>query len=333
MNIDENPPTPQAEEFSSLLKHKPSDELNIVKLIESIMSIPRYSLAINQWLSQLDDFSKPDTVLLFDGLDTGFGSNDKDRKRRNVALEGLFTFMTDTGGRLKFFRLKVLLREDIWRSLKFENKSHFFGRSLTLKWEDQVSFLKVAIKQALRNPLFKKLLQKTNSLEIEQWGESEVISAWNLLVGERMKGGKTAFTRNWVWKRLSDGNNDHSPRYLLQLISESVKWEKMEHIRSSYERSVIRPRGLTNVLPRVSEQALSALRNEEFPELEKLMEKLTSIGRTPINASDIQFLEYIALASEVGLLGIYEESGEKVERYFVPELFRHALKMTRKGQM
>jgi MinD-like ATPase involved in chromosome partitioning or flagellar assembly len=329
-------PTPMANGTNDLLKSKPDNDLKIIQLIEKFMGIPRCGLLANDWLFQLDEFIDTTPIMLFDGLDTGFGNTDKDRKRRNTALEGLFTFMIDTGNRLNQFKFKILLREDIWKSLKFENKSHFFGRSLSLKWDDQVSFFKVIIKQAIRNRLYKELLKNYNlpyKQPVEYWGEQQVISAWNLLVGERMKGGKTAFTKNWVWKRLADGNDDHSPRYLLQLLHQAVRWEKEEHKRNPYERSVIRPRALEKVLPEVSEQALEALRDEEFPELIPLTNILTQIGRTPIYASELEASpDLINLAMDVGLLGIYEGSEEKVERYKVPEIYRYALKMGRKGQ-
>jgi MinD-like ATPase involved in chromosome partitioning or flagellar assembly len=311
-------------------------ELEMTDFIEKFMGIPKYGLVANDWLFKLDGCTGMDALLLFDGLDTGFGNTDKDRKRRNTALEGLFTFMIDTGNRLSQFKFKILLREDIWKSLKFENKSHFFGRSLSLKWDDQVSFFKVIIKQAIRNRLYKELLKNYNLPDkqtIEYWGDQQVISAWNLLVGKRMKGGKTAFTKNWVWKRLADGNDDHSPRYLLQLLHQAVRWEENEHKQNPYERSVIRPRALEKVLPEVSDQALGALRDEEFRELIPLTNILTKIGRTPIDAPELnEPQDLIKLAMDVGLLGIYEGSEEKVERYKVPEIYRYALNMGRKGQ-
>lgn len=330
------PPKPRENTISSLLVEIPSTPFEIIDLIEKFIKVPRASLIAGDWLLQLDSSTALNTMLLFDGLDTGFGSSDKERARRNMALEGLFDFLTGSGNRVKNFKFKIMLREDIWRSLKFENKSHTYGRSIQLRWADQISFFKVIIKQAIRNERFQKTLEKTNtSFKVDNWSEEEVISAWNILVGERMRGGKTAFTRNWVWNRLADGNGDQSPRYLLQLLHEAVNWEKKEHERNPYDRSIIRPRSLIEVLPRVSEQALGALRNEEFPELVPLMNTLTQIGQVHVESSALALepvKDIINLAMEVGLLGVYEGSEGKVERYKVPEIYRYALKTTRKGQ-
>lgn len=332
-------PKPSSPIPSQWLTSVPKSKLMIIEKIETFMNIPRFRLIAGEWLSLLDQKLPEDTFLLFDGLDTGFGSTDVERKRRNQALQGLLSLLNDTNGGLSHLKFKILLREDIWKTLKFENKSHFFGRMISLRWNDQESFFKVAIKQAIQNHDFKALLKSDyDSLKIESWGENQVKTAWNLLVGERMKGGKTAFTRNWTWKRLADGNDDHSPRYLLQLLHQAVEWEKMENGRNPYDRSIIRPRALEKVLHEVSERALSALRDEEFPELEPLMKILQDIGKTPLAARELNLetihqAELIELAMEVGLLGIYEGDKDNIEKYKVPEIFRHALKMTRKGQM
>lgn len=142
------------------------------------------------------------------------------------------------------------------------------------------------------------------------------------------------FTRNRVRNRLADANEDHSPRYLLQLFQEGLKREREEHRRSPYDRSVLRPRVLTESLPEVSQQALAAF-NEEFPELTALLDRLQSIGRTPVVSEQItgdEMQEHLALAREVGLMAPYEVADEAVLRYKVPELYRWALKMSRMGQ-
>ncbi|MFO1429971.1 MAG: AAA family ATPase [Candidatus Competibacteraceae bacterium] len=336
-------------------------ESAVVDAFEETLQIPRFGLKLNDDLSKLNN-SLLDGLhyLLFDGLDTGFGNNEEDRQRRGEAIAGLFEFWMDREATLNCLNFKILLREDIWRKLRFENKSHLFGRSVPLTWKEQSSFFKVVLKQAVRAEKFRELLVEKfreprhatlsgslrdrptsiirlmltlgEDIPMEDWGQDEVFAAWNLLVGERMKGGKTAFTRNWVWNRLADGNEDHSPRYLLQLFHTVTNWEKKEHTRSSYEKSIIRPRALMECLPTVSRQALDALK-EEFVELEPLLDRLRELGRTPISAGDLsEFDKPVQLAREVGLLAIYEGTEDSVERYKVPEIYRHALGMTRKGQ-
>jgi hypothetical protein len=309
-------------------------EQAVVNAIGGLVSQADAGLSIDAWLSSLDHASKAETRLLFDGLDTGFGNSRDERGRRQRALEGLFSFLLDRSPHLDSLRFKVLLREDIWRNLNFENKSHLFGRSIRLEWTEQAEYLKTVLKQALLSHRFKALAQSAGlaSPDVSDWTEEEVFRGWNLLVGERMKGGKTAFTRNWVWNRLTDGKGDRSPRSLLQLFRKARDWEMQEAARSPYDRSLIRPRALTESLPEVSAEALGALR-EEFIELNSLVSKLREIGRSPLNADELsEFKEIEPFALEVGLLEVYEGTESEALRFRVPDIYRLALGMTRKGQ-
>jgi cellulose biosynthesis protein BcsQ len=323
------------ESWKSLQAKVPITELQVVQALSKTFEIPDAALLAWDWLQKYDARIEKDSILLFDGLDTGFGNKERERRRRGTAIEGLFAFLMDRASALGKLHFKVLLREDIWRTLRFENKSHLFGRSVRLEWQNQSDYFKTVLKQAFRCDQFKRLLapgSNDRALNIDVWNTGEVLSAWNLLVGERMKGGKTTFTRNWVWNRLADGNGDHGPRSLFQLFHQALEWEKVEHDKNTYDRSVIRPRALIASLDRVSDESLEALK-EEFAELDELLEKLREIGRTPVDADGLEGLdEQLQLAREVGLLEVYEGTEEEVRRYKVPDMYRLALKMTRMGQ-
>ncbi len=250
-------------------------------------------------------------------------------------MAGLFTFLTEAETRLENLSFKVLLRLDIWQQLQFENKSHLFGRYVQLLWRDQADYFKTVLKQAVRSGAFQAILADIGiGSDVDAWRTDQVFQAWNVLIGERMKGAKTTFTRNWVWNRLADGQGDHSPRTLSQLFATAVEWETGE--RGSYDQSVIRPRALVPSLERVSAEAVGAL-HEEFPELKEMVDALEAVGRTPLVPSDIQAvnpkaLEQLELALEVGLIAVHEGTQEEVRRFRVPDLYRHALGMSRRGQ-
>ncbi|PPT05712.1 hypothetical protein CKA32_002798 [Geitlerinema sp. FC II] len=327
-------------------------ELDFIQYVSELLSLDRLGLLAQDWLQKLDCQLSNNTLLLFDGLDTSFGNGDAARKRRTQAIEALLSLVIEFGDSLQNLRFKILLREDIWRQLKFGNKSHFYGRSIVLTWSNRTDFFKIAIKQAVRSNTFKNLVRSTleytsiftnTSLEnIDYWSEEQVKQVWNLLVGERMRGGKSAFTQNWVWNRLTDANEERSPRFLLRLFQEAKEWETREYTQESQNQSkepnhktLIRPRALSESLPKVSEAALSALIQEEFTELEPLTDRLKSIGRSPVEAGELKdkdLEEQVNLAREVGLLSVYEEIDGRVQRYKVPDLYRLGLRMTRSGQ-
>ncbi len=96
---------------------------------------------------------------------------------------------------------------------------------------------------------------------------------------------------------------------------------------------MIRSRGLTCSLEQVSKEALDALVKEEFPELERLIDQLQEIGRSPFRKTELLNVdEELNLAREVGLLSVYEGTEDEVQRYKVPDLYRLGIGMTRKGQ-
>lgn len=310
-------------------------QLEVVDAIRVMLAHPDAGLLAARWLQDCNERQTSIRLLLFDGLDTGFGGTES-RDRRVRAVEGLLGFATEIETRLPKLIFKIMLRADIWQQLRFDNKSHLFGRSVQLVWRDQADYFKTALKQAVRSRSFSTALESLGiGLDVADWDNRDVFRAWNLLVGERMKGGKTTFTRNWVWNRLADGQGDHGPRSLSQLFHEAVNWEKGEERRSTYSRSILRPRALVPSLDVVSAEALQAL-VEEFPELETTVGALTRLGRTPVDARDLTEegvdTSDLELGREIGLLAIYEGTVEDVRRYRVPDLYRRALGMTRKGQ-
>ena len=328
------PPSSLAEQLAGPL----TSEIEVIDLLERVLNLSRRELLVADWLRQLDNVIGSSTLLVFDGLDTGFGNTSADRGRRKTATEGLFALILARGGELKSLKFKVLLREDVWRQLRFDNKSHLFGRDASLSWQHSQDFYKVVLSHARKSPGFSDLLrQEKLTLPIteedpEAWSTESVSRAWVLLIGERMKGSGTTYTQNWIWNRLSDANADRNPRYLLMLMNLATAWERRENLRSRYERSVIRPRALEQQLQEVSTWALDAVK-EEFAEIRPLLERLAN-ERTPLTADLIVNIspDIIALAQEVGLLGVYEERDGSPERYSVPEVYRLALNMKRRGQ-
>ncbi|MEV6386187.1 hypothetical protein AB0M31_43030 [Streptomyces sp. NPDC051773] len=310
----------------------------VTQAVFNVLDDPMGPLQCGDWLQRVDAGTDRNLLLLFDGLDTAFGHSPAQRSRRSAAIAGLLTKEADLTSRLCGIRLKVFVRQDIWQGLRFENKSHFFGLSRRLQWEDREEYFKVVLKRAVRAPAFADVLAVIDptlpTTEVAGWSPEQVAAAWGALVGERMRGERTAFTANWVWNRLADGNGDHSPRALLQLFAAALEWERNEEKRSGYDRSVLRPRSLALSLESVSDKALSALLDEEFQELRQAAEALREYGRTPVSEDALTGIEedLVVLAQEAGLLEVLDSEGP--ERLFkVPDLYRWALGVTRRGPM
>ncbi len=306
-------------------------EATTVASLVSAFDNPMAGLLATDWLQRVGTTLPAKRLLLFDGLDTAFGSSAGYVTRRTEAVSALLAVQADLGLRAPQLPFKIMLRHDVWESLRLENKSHFFGLQLQLRWDDRADFYRVVLKRATRTDAFTEALNKPHQgRDVDQWSTDEVEAAWTLLVSERMKGEQTAFTWNWVWNRLADGNGDHSPRTLLGLFTEALRRERMEHARNPYERSVIRPRLLIPSLMQVSEAALDALVSEEFPELRAVTDALRAHGRTPLSVAELGVSEELLdLAADAGLVSVREDvTGRSVR---VPDLYRHGLAVTRRG--
>jgi len=118
--------------LAELLGEKPDTEKKVVRLVQKLLELSEIGLLAKDWLNHIDYASSSPTLLLYDGFDTGLGNTQTDLKRHKQALEGLLSWIMDMGDNLQSLKFKVVLREGIWRQLQFENKSHFFGRSVTL---------------------------------------------------------------------------------------------------------------------------------------------------------------------------------------------------------
>lgn len=316
---------------------------DLVRDLRTLLEHPDASLLTAEWLLEIDRALDGPHLLLFDALDTGFGNTETDRRRRAESMAGLLTAVNELFPQMRNFRFKILLREDIWREVGFPNKSHLEARRARLAWSDQTDYLRIAVKQAWRSEPFRRLVSgrldrsdfKLEGTPIEYWPEHFVNSAWVLLAGERVSGGRTAFTNNWVWTRLADANGDHTPRALVQLLAAATGRERHFERGNAYGKSILRPRALIESLDDVSEQALDALRRDEFPELQPLFEALGEIGATPFDAvrlmTSAETTALVPLAREVGLLEPTSDGRTGNDRFRVPELYRKALGMGRKG--
>ncbi len=254
--------------------------------------------SIDRWLRD----NKKVVWLLYDELDAGFGSTNKDYIRRRKALEALLAWWLESGTSLKSIVPKIFLREDIWNQLNFTNKGHYTGRSLQLRW-DETDLWRVVLRQALKSSktLSEFLEQKfgvnvarLNVINLEQLRTS-LYTLW----GERMGRTKKAYTYNWVRTRIADGQKNCFPRSLILLLQEAVKREKYFSTEYSSE-IVLRPKALIDAFPYVSQQRVDEVRNE-YPELVEYLNKLQN-ERSPIDEnrlSEIWGIKDVELALRI----------------------------------
>ncbi|MGD1715328.1 P-loop ATPase, Sll1717 family [Dapis sp. BLCC M172] len=150
--------------------------------------------AVNIILNQEAKEKSQKFLFLYDDLDEDFSVSEAGELRQQ-ALTGLFQLVQSCdASRLTEIRFKILLREDIWNRLNFDNKSHFTGRDIILQW-NQIDFLRLALRQAIQSQNFKNLVDRISPVAVESIdiaNEEELDKALELLWGSRRRGGNRA---------------------------------------------------------------------------------------------------------------------------------------------
>jgi hypothetical protein len=157
-----------------------------------------------------------------------------------------------------------------------------------------------------------------------------------------MGSGKKAFTYSWIQKRISDYQGNRFPRSLISFLQYAVENEKNIYEKNPYD-TVLRPRSLINVLPKVSSERVNDVKNE-YSEFATYLNLFAS-ERSPISTKRLgeiwqvdaaKLKELVTGLIAAGILKEYLRSSFQAQdsdiRYSVAELYLSGLKMTRFGQ-
>jgi len=278
--------------------------------------------------------------LLYDDLDEDFPEREGIRQQ---ALIGLFQLIQACDARkLVSIRFKIFLPEDIWNRLNFDNKSHFNGRDLILKWT-RVDFLRLALRQAMQSGKFKSLVDCSAPIEnIDTANEDILNRALDLMWGIRRRTGtKTRYVHRWVYERLSDLNGIAFPRSLSVLLKGAKEHELTYKGQTSVKfptDRLLRGTSLEIGLEKASEERCEAIK-QEYPDLCKFFEELEGVPALPTKdelyevwqKSAIEpyteFDNFSNFLSEIGLA----KWREKESRYGFADIYVYGFKMVRKG--
>jgi cellulose biosynthesis protein BcsQ/stress-induced morphogen len=94
--------------LADVLSQALDTELAIIDYINILLGRPQIGILSKDWLTRFDKDATNNTMLLFDGLDAGFGYEDADRLRRTNAIQGLLSLITDISDNLEKLRFKVV---------------------------------------------------------------------------------------------------------------------------------------------------------------------------------------------------------------------------------
>jgi MinD-like ATPase involved in chromosome partitioning or flagellar assembly len=213
----------------------------------------------NRWLTEKNQ----KIWLLYDDLDQDIK---EDSSWQQEALGGLMRLVYDTNNQdLYQIRFKIFLREDIWNSLVFTNKSHFGeARTQILQWK-KVDFLRLAYRLAISgSDEFKNISNRILPLaenDLDEADEETLRQALAPLWGLTQKK-KNAYIAQWVYTRLTDAGGNTYPRSLTILLQKAREVELESKQLNAPTDRLLRWSALTKGLTAASEERCNALKNE-----------------------------------------------------------------------
>ncbi len=280
---------------------------------------------------------------LYDDLDEDFPEQDGVRQK---ALTGLFQMIQACDARrLNSIRFKIFLREDIWNRLNFDNKSHFNGRDLLLQWT-RVDFLRLALRQAMRSPGFKDVVDRASPVEsIDQANEEVLAKALEPLWGSRRRRGiKAKYVSRWVYDRLTDSSGTTFPRSLSALLQGSKEQELTYKGQTSVQiptDRLLRSRSMEIGLEKASEERCDAIKQEYpnlcnfFDALEGMpalstQDELRGLWEIHIQEAVTLFEKFADFADFLNEIGVAKWRA-KDQRYGFADIYVYGFKMTKAG--
>ena len=271
-----------------------------------------------------------DVWVLFDRLDIAF---EESRELEQNALRSLFKVYLDLMG-LDHLSLKIFLRTDIWKSITedgFREASHL-TRDATIEWN----------RESLLHLVVRRLVQSHELLHEYGTDASDVLSNlrtqrafFDRLVPDQVDLGRNPKTFEWVLNRVADGTNKPAPREVIHLLNESKKvqiamLERGEEEPDSsqlFSRSAFR-----GALPEVSRVRLQQTLLAEYPDLRKSVlalegEKASQTDESLAALWDVSTDKATKIATKLVDVGFFERRGRTEPLYWVPFLYRPALKL------
>ncbi len=267
-----------------------------------------------------------------DRLDVAFTEN---LELETNALKALFKAYRDLVP-LNHLKIKIFLRDDIWRRLTedgFREASHI-TKTLTIAWNRE-SIINLLIRRILNNPEVVSEFNLTRENIIGDLISQEKLF-YRIFPDQIDVGDKKPKTLDWILSRLKDGKSVIAPRELIHLLNEA-RQEQIKRIQIGQNdlegENIIGRYAFKSALETVSKVRLEQTIYAEYPSLKPLIEKLegekteqrietlAAIWATSIDQAKADIKRLCDI-------GFFEERGDKQNsRYWVPFIYRAELKM------
>jgi hypothetical protein len=291
--------------------------------------------SVEYLLELLDNALKESGFTLWvaiDRLDVAFT---EDLELETNALKALFKVYRDLSP-LNNLKIKIFLRDDIWRRLTeegFREASHI-TKTLTIQWSKE-TIVNLIIRRLLSNESF-VAKYSLNKIDILSEYKKQEQLFYRFFPDQIEVGDKKSKTIEWILGRLQDGKRITAPREIIHLFNEAKQEQikKIEIGQNDLEGDNLIGRNAFKIaLSIVSKVRLEQTIYAEYPSLKPFIQKLElkkteqRIG-TLAEIWSLPEIEAQACAKKLVDIGFFEKRGDLQDaRYWVPFIYRNELKM------
>lgn len=127
----------------------------------------KYSIDTQDILTEINDVMENENLdcwILFDKIDELFSS---DYEKRKKCIESLFRTYLNFVNRFPRIKFKIFLRNDIWSTLEFVNKSHLSDKRIELSWSEN-DLLVMLMRRCLNNEMIEEYVMNETGLDKEE---------------------------------------------------------------------------------------------------------------------------------------------------------------------
>ena len=274
--------------------------------------------------------------ILFDKIDELFSD---DYGKRKICIESLFRTYLSFVNRFPRIKFKMFLRNDIWSTLEFVNKSHLSDKSVVLSW-DKKDLLIMLMRRCLNNEMVEEYTVNEIGLEKE-----ELLLAPNLeetfytiFARQVYKGKKEANMIDWLLQRITDGLGGKYPREFINFANYSK--EAQEDIENFEENCLISGMAVKKAFSKVSEVKCDTYLSE-FPKLRKHFDRFKGKDTARYSREEIFVLmdglepqgdDMLQELYETGMLEAKRGKAFADNLFEIPKLYRIGLGLVLRGR-
>lgn len=299
----------------------------------------KYSVDTQDMLEEINEILEEENIecwILFDKIDELY-SNDYEKRKK--CIESLFRTYLSFTNRFPKVRFKIFLRNDIWSTLEFVNKSHISDKIIELTWS-KYDLLRMLMCRCLTGSKIEEYMTNEFGMDKEELLLQPNIeqSFYAIFAKQVYKGKREAKMINWLLLRITDGLGGKYPRELINFANYAK--EEQKELNSFEPDCLISGNAIKKAFAKVSEVKCNTYLSE-FPTLRQHFERFRGKDSAKYDRRQLVELmdglepagdDMIRALYETGMLEAKNGRAAADNLFEIPKLFRIGLGLVLKGR-